>query len=483
MRVLLVVGIVGQLLQSFSLAFLLPLLFAVLDGDSSSASYFGIGGGASFVVGRLTSYRFEVAPFVQRAEALGVVAFSWLTISFFSAIPYVLMGMSPVDAVFETMSGITTTGATILTDFSAYSRSFFLWRAVTQWFGGLGVIALFVVVLPRLGIAGRQLFFAEASSVPGEAISAKVRDGARKLWILYVVMTLVLSLLLLIFGMTPYEAVLHALTTMPAGGFSPNGASIAGYNNPTIEWILVVFMLLAGSSFTLQYRVFTGRVLGFFRDAEFIFYFSVATLGALGVAGALAQGIPSLEQVRMGAFQSASLISSTGFASVDYNLWPDSARALLLIVMLVGGCAGSAAGGPKAVRLLLVLRRSMRELTRVLHPRAVLPLVHMGRAIPDEIMRAVYALVVLFAAGHFVFGTVLVLFGADLITGYSAALACLGNIGPGFGPAGPMGSFAGFPVISKITLTFAMWIGRLEIVTVVALMHPDVWRNLRLSRS
>ncbi len=480
MRLLLVFGVVGQLLRVFSAAFVPPLLLALVDREWSVAGHFAAALGASLTAGTLARRGLPRAPVFQRSEALAVVAFSWLFMGLFAAIPYLFAGLSPVDALFESISGLTTTGATVLTDFSLYGRAFFLWRAMTQWFGGLGVIALFVVVLPRLGIAGRQLFFAEASGAPSEAVSPQVRHSAKRLWILYTVLTTVLASLLMAAGMGGYEAVLHSLTTLAAGGFSPHPESVAGYHNARAEWILVVFMTLAGTSFTLQYKVFTGRVLGFFRDAEFLFYVGIMAACGLATAWILAGGIPSLEQLRLAAFQAASLMSSTGYASVDYERWPDPARALLVVVMVIGGCAGSAAGGPKSVRMLLVFKNVLREMTRVLHPRAVLPIRYMRRPIPDEIMRAVFMLVGLFMLGYFVVGTLLVVLGADMVTGFTAALACLGNIGPAFGPAGPMGTYAGFPVPSKLLLTAAMWVGRLEIVTVLALLHRDVLRNLRL---
>lgn len=479
MRIALVLGVVGQLLRRFSIAFLPPLLLALFDNELISAGEFAVAGLTTYGLSTLAGLRFVRAPVFHRAEALAVVALTWAFVALFGAIPYLFAGLSLADAYFESMSGFTTTGATVFTDFGAYGRALFLWRAMTQWFGGLGVIALFVVVLPRLGIAGRQLFFAEASGAPGEAISPQVRDSASRLWIVYTALTTFLIVLLMFAGMDFYTALLHSFTTMAAGGFSPNGASVAGYNNAAVEWILVVFMLLAGTSFTLQYRVFTGRYLGLFTDGEFMTYLSVTVIASVLMGVVLADGIPSLELLRTTAFQSASLISSTGFASTDYNLWPDAARAVLVLVMLVGGCAGSAAGGPKVIRLLFVCKRVMLETTRVLHPRAVLPLRYKGRTIPDEIVRAVYVLVVLYMAGYFIFGLLTVLLGTDMITGFSAALACLGNVGPGFGPTGPMGNFAGLSTPTKWLLSFAMWIGRLEIVTVVALFHPHVLRQLR----
>lgn len=481
MRLWLVFGLVGQLLRNFSPAFLLPLALAAFDRDWDLAVTFGITSALAFVAGSLASIRMEKAATFQRSEAMAVVSFTWLTIAVFSAVPYVIEGLHPVDALFESMSGLTTTGATILTDFGAHGRAFFLWRAMTQWFGGLGVIALFVVVLPRLGIAGRQLFFAEASGAPSEGVAPQFRKSAGRLWLVYSIMTVLLTLALLACGFSPFDSICHALTTMAAGGFSPNGESIMGYANPAAEWVITPFMLMAGASFALQYKVYSTRnLLGFWRDTEFRFYFFVTVAIGVAVACVLAGGIPGEKELRLGLFQSASLISSTGFASADYELWSDSLKALLLVVMMVGGCAGSAAGGPKAVRILLVARHVRREITRVLHPRAVLPLKHQGNAVSRDIMRSVFTLVVLYFVGYVAVGLVLVMMGSDIVLGFSAALACFGNIGPGFGPAGPMGNFAGFSIPAKLLLTVSMWLGRLEIVTVLALLHPDVWIGLRL---
>ncbi len=485
MRVAPVLGVIGKLLRFFSIGFLPPLLLALYDGWSGVpgqyqvAGHFALallltfGGGSLFALGFLHKPRF------RRPEALGVVAGSWLVIAHFAAIPYLFAGLGYFDAVFEAMSGFTTTGATILRDFDAYGRSFFLWRAMTQWFGGLGVIALFVVVLPQLGIAGRQLFFAESSTAPNEVVSSRVRESARRLWLLYVALTLALiACLMMMAGMPLYESVCHAFTTMSAGGFSPHPQSIGGYGNATAEWILVVFMLLAGTSFPLLWVGLARRPLELWRDGEFRFYLLVAASASCGLALILAGGLPGESELRDGAFQAASLISSTGYASQDYNLWSDAAKVLLILVMLVGGCAGSAAGGPKAIRNLFGIKFVWREITRSLHPRAVLPLRHKGRAVPDPLVRAVLNLIGLYLIGYAFFGTVLVLMGADLVTGFTAALACLSNIGPGFEAVGPMANFADFHPFAKMMLTFAMWLGRLEIVTVLALLHPDVWKRL-----
>lgn len=481
MRILLVLGVVGQLVRSFAALFAVPLLLSLLDGQHESMVRFGISGLVTFAIGMVLSRGFRHATNFRRAEAFGVVAFTWATVACCAGIPYWLYGLAPEDALFESMSGFTTTGATILSDFSQYDRAFYLWRALTQWLGGLGVIALFVVVLPRLGVAGRQLFFAEASGAPSEAVSPQVRKSAQKLWVLYVALTAALVLLLmLVSGFGFYDAITNAFATMAAGGFSPNPQSIMGYESQSAEWILTPFMVLSGASFPLLYKAFTRQPSALWRDGEFLFYAGVLCAATLALALILGGGIPTFDTLRLGAFQAASMMSSTGFASADFNLWPDSAKAVLIVVMLIGGCAGSAAGGPKCVRLLLVFKQVLREIARTLHPRGVMALRHKGVPVDEDVMRSVFTLVALFMLGHFVIGTILVLLGADLVLGYSAALACLGNTGPAFGDAGPMGSFAGFGIAGKLLLTFAMWLGRLEIIAVLALFHWDVLGNLKL---
>ncbi len=480
MRILLVIGVIGQLIRLFSLAFVPPAILALWDGNFEEFAFFA---GPLFLtqgLGAAASRAPSPHGVIERAEALAVVAGTWMAIAIVGALPYAFSDLSPIDALFESMSGFTTTGATILSDFSGHARAFYLWRAMTQWFGGLGVIALFVVILPRLGIAGRQMFFAEASGAPSEAVSPSAQLSARRLWILYTLLTLLLTGSLYWAGMTPYESLVHALTTLSAGGFSPNSASIAGYQNASVEWILAFFMLLSGTSFTLQFKAFTGKPLQFFRDGEFLFYLVTIIVCTLMAAFAINGSLPGEQELRLATFQITSLISSTGFASQDYNLWNDKARGILLIAMLVGGCAGSACGGPKVIRWLLVFKHVGRELRRVLHPRAVQAIRYKGGTVSDEVVRSVFMLVVLFLVGHFILGVVLVLLGLDLVEGFSAAIACLGNIGPAFGSAGPMGSYAEYSDASKICLIFAMWIGRLEVVTVIALLHPDVRRRLRL---
>jgi trk system potassium uptake protein TrkH len=487
MRIALVLGVIGRLLKIFCFAFVPPLCLAAWDawqGDGSwtEAGHFGISLAVTWCCGWLASLLFVPKADFRRAEALAVVAGTWMVIGHFAAAPYMFAGLSYVDSFFESISGLTTTGATILTDFDAHGRAFFLWRSMTQWFGGLGVIALFVVVLPQLGIAGRQILFAEGSDATTDVISPSVRESARRLWILYCFLTALEMLLLrIVAGMNWFESVCHSLTTMSAGGFSPNGESIAGYANPTAEWIIIIFMIFSGMSFPLIWLGFTRRPREIIRDGEWRFYMMCMAIGAFGVAAMLAGGIPQFEEIRIGLFQSASLISSTGYASVDYAQapWTDGMRILLLFVMIIGGCAGSAAGGPKAIRNLLSLKFMWREFTRVLHPRGVIPLRHRGHAVPEDAMRAIINLVLSYIVLYLVVGALVVMLGSGLVEGFTASLACVGNIGPGFGAVGPMENFADLHPLSKIILSLGMWMGRLELVTVLVLLHPDVLRRLR----
>ena len=497
MRLALVFGVIGHLLRRFAFAFVVPFVMACWDliseaDPSSGTTTFGVttwlgpvsylaAAAVTALLGAWMGRWFRAGPVFRRSEALAVVAGTWLGVAGCGAIPYLFAGLTPVDAFFESISGFTTTGATILTDFSQYDRAFFLWRAMTQWFGGLGVIALFVVVLPRLGIAGRQLFFAEASAAAGDAVSPQVRESARRLWILYVGLTALQTIALMFTGFGLYDGVVHSFTTLSAGGFSPHPQSIEGYANPAAEWVFVVFMLLSGTSFTLQYRAFTGRPLEFFRDREFMTYFGVMLLFSLLTGALLIGGLPTFEELRVGAFQVASLMSSTGYASADFNEWSYALKTVLVLAMVVGGCAGSACGGAKVIRYILSAQWLRRELTQVLHPRAVIPIRYGRVTVPMDAMRAVTTLVFLFIIGYGAVGATLVILepNLDMVTGFSAALACLGNIGPAFGPAGPMGSYDSFSDLGKLLLSFSMWLGRLEIVTVIALFHPHVWRNYR----
>ena len=484
MRLSIVIHTTGQLVRLFAAAPLPPLALAAVYREWTD--------GAGFVVTAVTALLLGSAmrraggraaadeQRIRRVEGLGIVALTWLTIAHVAAIPYMWSGLGFIDSLFESMSGFTTTGASILTDFALLGRSVFFWRALTMWLGGMGVIALFIAVLPRLAIGGRELFFAEAAGPTDEKLTPQLRRTAAMLWRLYALLTLLQVVALVLAGMPPFDAVCNAFATMAAGGFSPHPLSISGYGSPLIEWIVTAFMFVAGANFALQYRAVRGSRVALVQDEEFRAYAAVVLLAVAGITIVLMRdGAGLADALRHGAFQVVSIITTTGFASTDFELWSDQAKMILFLLMFVGGCAGSAAGGPKVVRHVLMARYTLRELKRTLHPRAVLPVKLGGRVVPESILRDVQVFMMFYLLTFAVGAAIVVALGADLMTGITASIACLGNIGPGFESIGPMSNYAALHPVAKVVLTLEMWIGRLEVLTVLVFFRLEPWRSLR----
>ena len=486
MRLAIVVHLTGLLVAWFGFSLSAPALVAAFYGEWRDAVGFVVALVATVGLGAAMR-RAGGAPAgdverLRRVEGLAVVAATWLLIAHLAAIPYVWVGLGPIDALFEAMSGLTTTGATIFRDFTPFGHGLFFWRALTQWLGGLGVIALFVAVLPRLAIGGRELFFAEAPGPTDEKLTPQLRDTAIALWKVYVGLTLAEVAALTAAGMPGFDAICHSFTTMAAGGFSPHGRSIAGYESAAIDWVVSGFMFAAGANFALQYRSVRGGRVAIIQDEEFRAYAGVVVVATVGLAFVLMRdGLLPHDAVRHGAFQVLSIVTTTGYASVDFELWSDQAKIVLFLLMFVGGCAGSAAGGPKVVRHVLMARVTLRELKRTLHPRAVLPVKLGGRPVPEHTLRDVQVFMLFYLLTFSVGTAIVVVLGADLMTGITASISSLGNIGPGFGAIGPMGHYADLHPISKVVLTLEMWIGRLEVMTVLVFLRFEPWRAARWS--
>jgi trk system potassium uptake protein TrkH len=480
MRIGVVLHLTGLILRVFSLMFTGPLLVALYYGDRRGAWAFFWSGLATAVIGQGMARVSAPPDDLRRLEGMVVVAGVWLLAACAAAPPFVAAGLGPIDALFESMSGLTTTGATVIRDFSQFGRAIYLWRAVTHWVGGLGIIALFVAVLPRLAIAGRQLFFAEAPGPTDEKLTPQIRKTAAALWKVYTALTAAEIIALVAVGMPVFDAVCNAFATLAAGGLSPNPQSIMGYRNAAAEWIITLFMFAAGANFALHYRSSRGELRAFERDEEFRTYLGIVLVATLLLVWLLGPDAGDLtDRVRIAAFQVVSIITTTGFASVDFQLWSDQAKVVLLVLMFVGGCAGSTAGGPKVVRQLLIARYTRMELRRIIHPRGVLPVKLGGRVVPDDVMRSVLVFLLFYLLVFAVCTAIVVALGADIVTGLSAAIATLGNIGPGFNAVGPMSHFGDLHPASKVVLTAAMWIGRLEVLTVLAVLRPEVWRSAR----
>jgi trk system potassium uptake protein TrkH len=443
---------------------------------------FGVGAVAGIGLGALLRVvgRGHIEP--RRSETFFTVAILWLVVPALAAIPYWLSGGMPyLDALFESVSALTTTGATVLTDFDQFGPVLFLWRSATQWMGGLGIVVVFVAVLPRLAVAGRQLFFAESTGVHKEKITPRLRDTARAVFRVYLLLTVACVVGYWVAGMPIYDAVVHALTTLPAGGFSHRAEGLAAYP-AAVQWVAIVFMFLAAVNLVLQYRlIFVREPRPLFADAEVRAYAAIVLLAGAGLSLYLAAGGThgAADAIRHGFFQVLSILTTTGYASVDFAQWPASAQAVLVALMFIGGSAGSAAGGIKVVRWLVIGALVRRELHRTLHPQAVMPLRLGTRALGDEVLRGVAAFVALYVVLFAVCALLLGLLEGDLVVAFSGAAAAIGNIGPGLGSIGPLGSYAHLQPASKAILIFAMWAGRIEVIPVFLMFTPELWRRLR----
>ena len=487
MRFSLVIHVIGEVVRVFALMFLAPLALALFDGDLLNIQGFAIALAVSFAVGQLMLRAggpdaAAAVEHMHRTEALAVVSLSWLLIAALGGIPYLWNGIGPLDATFEAMSGLTTTSATIFRDYSLYERSVFFWRSLTNWLGGMGVITLFVAVLPRLAIGGRELFFAEAPGPDDDKVAPQIRRTAALLWRLYAMLTLVETAALMITGMPLFDAVITSFGTIATAGFSTHPLSIAGYQNPAAEWVIIVFMFLAGANFALQYRMLVKRDWRLSRgDEELWAYCAVIAVATLLVGLAIRASVDSGDIFRTALFQVVSVITTTGYASVDFNLWNDQAKAILLGLMFIGGCAGSASGGPKIVRHLLLARFTLQELRRTMHPRAILPVKLGGRVVAPQIVQGVIVFFLFYMLTFGVASAIVILMGADIVTGISATAAAISNVGSGFNQVGPMGHFADLHPVSRIVLLLTMWIGRLEVITVLVILRPEAWLGGRWS--
>jgi trk system potassium uptake protein TrkH len=488
-RVPLVLNITGTLVRLFAPALLAPTAVAALYREWDdlwgflAALLVALAAGTLMRrAGRTGGSAATDVERIRRLEGLAIVAATWLVVAMLAAVPYVWIGFGPVDALFEAMSGLTTTGATVFTDFSRIGHGVYFWRSLTQWLGGLGVIALFVAVLPRLAIGGRELFFAEAAGPTDEKLTPQLRHTAIALWRVYAALSAAEAIALIAAGMPPFDAVCHAMTTIAAGGFSPHPLSIAGYESAAIDWIVTAFMFAAGANFALQYRAVRGSRVAIAQDEELRAYAGILLAATVALSVFLIRsGMAGADAVRHAAFQAVSIMTTTGYASADFQLWTDQAKVVLLILMFVGGCAGSAAGGPKVVRHVLMARLTIRELRRTLHPRGVLPVKLGGRVVPEHTLRDVQVFMLFYLLTFSVGTAIVVAFGSDLMTALTASIACLGNIGPGFEAVGPMANFASLHPVSKIVLTLEMWIGRLEVMTVLVFFRLEAWRSARWS--
>lgn len=475
-----VIYILGLLLMFQGVAMLLPIPVALYYGEGDLMA-FVLSSGITLLCGllayRTTSLQADLTP----ADGFAVVTFSWLSLSTFGCLPYLLTGEIPsvTDAFFETMSGFTTTGASVVTDIEALTHGVLFWRSLTHWIGGMGIIVLSLAILPFLGVGGMQLFKAEIPGPVVDKLTPRITETAKALWVVYVALTLVETALLMLGGMSLFDALCHTFGTMATGGFSTRNASIAAFDSAYIEYVILLFMLIAGANFSLHFRFATRDWGCYSRNREFRFYlYIIAAATLLVVVAATFDSASDGEQaVRTALFQVVSILTTTGYATADYELWSFSAQFVLFGLMFIGGCAGSTGGGMKIIRVHLLLKFVAREITRLLHPRAVVPVRMTGSAVPRDVVANILGFFVLFI-GCFAVGVFLLAeIGLDMPTAFGAVAATLGNVGPGLGDVGPTDNYAGLPAAAKWILALLMLLGRLEIYTVIVLFSPVAWKR------
>lgn len=431
---------------------------------------------------------------MNKREGYIVVAFGWIVMSLSGTLPYVATNAIPTftDAFFETMSGYTTTGASILNDIEIIPKGVLFWRSITHWIGGMGIIVLAIAILPLLGVGGMQLFAAEAPGPGGDKLHPRITDTAKRLWLIYVGYTAAETILLQVAGMSFFDAINHALSTLSTGGFSTKNASVAHWNdNPAIQYIIIFFMFLAGTNFVLSYYLFKGKVGKILKDEEFKLYFKFIVVFTI-IAAVLIYFRADVSQstidhpmvfgaaesaIRHALFQVLSVVTTTGFITADYTMWTPFLTVFFFGMMFLGGSAGSTSGGVKVVRQLILIKNSFLEFKRALHPNAILPVRYNGKSVSGDIVFNVLGFFILYMLSFIIGALVFSMFQMDFTSAIGLSASSLGNVGPALGDYGPVNNYAALPPLGKWWASFLMLIGRLELFTVLILMTPFFWRN------
>ena len=441
----------------------------------------------AFALGSYTKRRkSDPAAHITGREAFVIVSLAWVISSCIGAFPYVLYkagpgtGLSFTDAFFEAMSGFSTTGASILPRVEAFAPGVLLWRSLTHWLGGMGIIVLCLAITPFIGGSGIELFKAESPTPIPEKLTPRLSQTALYLWLIYILLTGLEAIALKLCGMSFYDAVNHSFATMATGGFSTHSESIAYFNSPAVEWVITFFMFLAGVNFTLHFLFLRGSFGAYFADEEFRWYVGI-TLVVTAAIAVCALGanmpLPLSTTIRHAAFQTVTILTTTGFGVTDTLQWPYFVHLVLLLLMFVGGCAGSTGGGMKVLRVMVLTRSVKKDMLKTLQPRRVLCVRIGGKPQGNELVRSILSFFVMFMLLLGAMSLALTWMGIDVLSSISGVLACLSNIGPGLGQFGPVSNYAAVPSCGKWILSFAMLIGRLEITTVMMLFMPSTWRR------
>jgi len=483
MRIGGVLNLLGKLIIILSLMLLTPIPFSLYYGDGMAVTFLtcsilgAMAGGSLLLV-------FLPDKELGYKDGFAIVTFSWLALALLGALPYHLSHttVSFVDAFFESMSGFTTTGSTILTDIEILPKSLLFWRTMTHWLGGMGIIVLTLAILPLLGIGGMQLFQAEVPGPTKDRLAPRIQDTARILWTVYVLMTVVETSLLMAGGVDFFNALTHSFATLATGGFSNFNSSVGHYQSTYIQSVVILFMFLAGANFSLHYMVLRGNISAYWKNEEFRFYFLIIALATLMIliANACAGLYADLgRNLRDVLFQVVSIMTTTGFGTADFDTWPPFCRILLVSLMFVGGCAGSTGGGIKVVRFLLFFKYARSQLHKLVHPRQVETIKLGNTKVHQDVMIAILSFFAIYLVVFLVASLIVTASGVDIITGPTAVIATLNNIGPGLHLVGPTQNYGHLPGLAKLVLIFCMLAGRLELYTVAILLTPGFWRMTR----
>jgi trk system potassium uptake protein TrkH len=475
--------VLGSVLLFIAIAMTASAVVSVLYSEYETAMWIVVSAVITAAFGYTTRRMVQRPTSITVKQGFATVGLAWFVFSIFGALPYLLSGAIPSisDAVFETASGFTTTGASILPDPGVLPKGISFWRALTQWLGGMGVIVLGVAILPLLGTGGMQLARAESPGPTTDRLTPRFQGTAKRLWIIYAIITVVEMGFLWVGDMTGFQAVIHSLTTMSTGGFGTEANSIAGFSNYT-KWVITFFMFVAGVSFALHFRAWS-KPLRYWKNSEFRLYSLIIAGAIVIIAGGLISDLEPMEAVQDAAFNAISLVTTTGFASTDWGIWRPALQIMVVSLMFLGGMAGSTAGGMKTFRLGVLSKAAYADLRRLVHPRGIFVTRFGGKRVTEPIIEAVQSYF-LFYMMLFMTSTFLLAFidanaseGLDLVTAATAVAASIGNIGPGLGEVGPAGNYAGLPDLAKWLLSSLMIVGRLEIFPVLVLFTRDLWRR------
>lgn len=458
-----------------------PLFYAIYYQENRAIYAFLFSIIIAILTGWFLQYSCKTENGVGKKEGFAIATLGWIFAAIFGTFPFLFSGTLTnfIDAFFESMSGFTTTGATVLDPIEGNFLSVLFWRDQIQWMGGMGIIVLVVAILPALGVGGMQLFKSEVPGPEPDKIKPRIKETAKLLYLVYIIISLLQVACLYLTGMSLYEAITHMFGTMATGGFTPKNLSVGHYNNPTYDIIITIFMLIAGANFTLHYKVLHGDLKSLLKDREFLFYIGVILVSILVVTTQLHIYIYQsiLTSLRYASFQVVSIVTTTGFATTDFDQWPALSKSILIILMFIGGCAGSTGGAIKNIRILILLKKAVREFQKILHPHAITPIYVGDKKISEEVVSNITAFFLLYILIFIFSSLIMTALGLDMISALSSVAATLGNVGPGLGLVGPTKNYAFIHPLGKIVLSICMLLGRLEIYTVLILVLPEFWKK------